>query len=113
MTKLWSNKSPEPTAVGAVSSAVAVHAASRRWLSFVRQDTRFFSHFPSVKSVASVVGNASDNDGSSTLPVEGRRRRQSPFLSVFIRVIREIRGVLLALTLVARVILVSRRVSIP
>ncbi len=30
------NKSPEPTAVGAVSSAVAVHAANRRWLSFFR-----------------------------------------------------------------------------
>ena len=30
------NKSPEPTAVGAVRSAVAVHAASRRWLSFFR-----------------------------------------------------------------------------
>src|SRR5208283_1906103 len=30
------NKSPEPTAVGAVSSAVAVHATSRRWLSFFR-----------------------------------------------------------------------------
>ena len=30
------NKSPEPTAVGAVSSAVAVRAASRRWLSFFR-----------------------------------------------------------------------------
>ena len=28
------NKSPEPAAVGAGSSAVAVHAASRRWLSF-------------------------------------------------------------------------------
>src|SRR5665213_3342142 len=28
--------SPEPTAVGAVSSAVAVHVASRRWLSFLR-----------------------------------------------------------------------------
>ncbi len=28
------NKSPEPTAVGAVSSAVAVHVAGRRWLSF-------------------------------------------------------------------------------
>src|ERR1035441_6473907 len=28
------NKSQEPTAVGAVSSAVAVHAASRRGLSF-------------------------------------------------------------------------------
>jgi len=36
MTKLWPNKSPEPTAVGAVSSAVAVHATSRRWLSFFR-----------------------------------------------------------------------------
>ena len=30
------NKSPEPTAVGAVSSAVAVHVAGRRWLSFFR-----------------------------------------------------------------------------
>jgi hypothetical protein len=42
------NKSPEPTAVGAVSSAIAsvkpreathlyeVHATSRRWLSFLR-----------------------------------------------------------------------------
>ena len=30
------NKSPEPTAVGACSSAIAVHAASRRWLSFLR-----------------------------------------------------------------------------
>jgi hypothetical protein len=30
------NKSPEPTAVGAASSAVAVHAANRRWLSFLR-----------------------------------------------------------------------------
>jgi hypothetical protein len=30
------NKSPEPTAVGARRSAVAVHAASRRWLSFFR-----------------------------------------------------------------------------
>ena len=30
------NKSPEPTAVGAVSSAVAVRVASRRWLSFLR-----------------------------------------------------------------------------
>ena len=34
--RLPPNKSPEPTAVGAVSSAVAVHAASRRWLSFLR-----------------------------------------------------------------------------
>jgi hypothetical protein len=30
------NKSPEPTAVGAVRSAVAVHVAGRRWLSFLR-----------------------------------------------------------------------------
>jgi|ERR1035441_1341713 hypothetical protein len=30
------NKSPEPTAVGAGSSAVAVHVTSRRWLSFFR-----------------------------------------------------------------------------
>jgi uncharacterized membrane protein YhaH (DUF805 family) len=30
------NKSPEPTAVGAGSSADAVHVAGRRWLSFFR-----------------------------------------------------------------------------
>jgi hypothetical protein len=30
------NKSPEPTAVGAGRSAVAVRVASRRWLSFFR-----------------------------------------------------------------------------
>jgi hypothetical protein len=35
-TSLMPNNSPEPTAVGAVSSAVAVHVASRRWLSFLR-----------------------------------------------------------------------------
>jgi hypothetical protein len=32
----WPNKTPEPTADGAVSSAIAVHAKSRRWLSFFR-----------------------------------------------------------------------------
>src|ERR1039458_10846496 len=36
----WPNKSPEPTAVGAVSSAVAVHVAGRRWLSFLRSAAR-------------------------------------------------------------------------
>ncbi len=35
-TSLMPNKSPEPTAVGAVSSAIAVHVVSRRWLSFFR-----------------------------------------------------------------------------
>jgi hypothetical protein len=35
-TSLMPNKSPEPTAVGACSSAVAVHAVSRRWISFFR-----------------------------------------------------------------------------
>ena len=36
-TSLMPNKSPEPlTAVGACSSAIAVHVASRRWLSFLR-----------------------------------------------------------------------------
>jgi len=35
-TSLMPNKSPEPTAVGAGRSAIAVHAASRRWLSFFR-----------------------------------------------------------------------------
>jgi hypothetical protein len=33
---MWPNKSPEPTAVGACSSAIAVHVARRRWLSFFR-----------------------------------------------------------------------------
>src|SRR5436309_1766652 len=37
------NKSPEPTAVGAVSSAIAVHVARRRWLSFLRSATFAFS----------------------------------------------------------------------
>ena len=36
MVAVWPNKSPEPTAVGAVRSAGAVHVASRRWLSFFR-----------------------------------------------------------------------------
>ena len=36
LLSLMPNKSPEPTAVGAVSSAIAVHAVSRRWLSFFR-----------------------------------------------------------------------------
>ena len=35
-TSLMPNKSPEPTAVGACRSAIAVHVASRRWLSFFR-----------------------------------------------------------------------------
>jgi hypothetical protein len=35
-TMMLPNKSPEPTAVGAGRSAVAVHVASRRWLSFLR-----------------------------------------------------------------------------
>jgi hypothetical protein len=34
--KLWPKKSPEPTAVDVVSSAGAVHVASRRWFSFLR-----------------------------------------------------------------------------
>jgi hypothetical protein len=35
-TSLMPNKTLEPTADGVVSSAIAVHAASRRWLSFFR-----------------------------------------------------------------------------
>jgi hypothetical protein len=35
-TSLMPNKSLEPTADDVVSSAVAVHVASRRWLSFFR-----------------------------------------------------------------------------
>ena len=35
-TSLMPNKSLEPTADGVVSSAIAVYAASRRWLSFFR-----------------------------------------------------------------------------
>jgi hypothetical protein len=36
ITISWPNKALEPTADGVVSSAIAVHAASRRWLSFLR-----------------------------------------------------------------------------
>ena len=36
MNTIRPNQSPEPTAVSAVSSAIAVHAASRRWLNFFR-----------------------------------------------------------------------------
>jgi hypothetical protein len=36
LRRLLPNQSPEPTAVGAGSSAIAVHATSRRWLSFFR-----------------------------------------------------------------------------
>jgi len=36
MPNMTPNQSPEPTAVGAVRSAIAVHVASRRWLSFLR-----------------------------------------------------------------------------
>ena len=35
-TSLMPNKSPEPTAVAAGRSAIAVRVASRRWLSFFR-----------------------------------------------------------------------------
>jgi hypothetical protein len=35
-TSLMPNKSPEPTGVGAGCSAIAVHVAGRRWLSFFR-----------------------------------------------------------------------------
>ena len=37
MTKMQPNQSPEPTADAA---AVAIHAASRRWLSFLREAAR-------------------------------------------------------------------------
>jgi hypothetical protein len=36
LLRVLPNKAPEPTAVGACRSAVAVHAASRRWLNFFR-----------------------------------------------------------------------------
>jgi len=36
ITISWPNKTLEPTADGAVSSAIAADAASRRWLSFLR-----------------------------------------------------------------------------
>jgi len=35
-TSLMPNKTLEPTADGVVRSAIAVHATSRRWLSFLR-----------------------------------------------------------------------------
>ena len=49
MTKLWPNKSPEPTAVGAVSSAIAVHATSWRWLSFFRWPHHIMRLLPTTK----------------------------------------------------------------
>jgi hypothetical protein len=36
ITISWPNKTLEPTADGAVRSAIAVHVVSRRWLSFLR-----------------------------------------------------------------------------
>lgn len=36
---MWPSKLPQPAAVGAVRSVVAVHAASRRWLSFFLSTT--------------------------------------------------------------------------
>jgi hypothetical protein len=44
------NKSQEPTAVGAFSCVIAVHAASRRWLSFLRteKETRKCDPFDAV-----------------------------------------------------------------
>ncbi len=51
------NKSPEPTAIGAVSSAVAVHATSRRWLSFfVRHRMRVSSYVLTVVLLLLVTG---------------------------------------------------------
>jgi len=44
------NQSPEPTAVGACRSAVAVHVASRRWLSFFRsaKEEKLFADGPAT-----------------------------------------------------------------
>ncbi len=47
--------SPEPTAVGAGSSAVAVHVASRRWLSFVRHHYTFMKRSHGYGICAAVV----------------------------------------------------------
>jgi len=59
------NKSPEPTAVGAVSSAVAVHVASRRWLSYVRRLTmRSLTHISLVVLLA-ILGCASPKNNRS------------------------------------------------
>ena len=40
MRDVWPNKPTEPTAVGAFSSAIAVNAARKAWLSFLRQATK-------------------------------------------------------------------------
>ena len=65
--ELWPNKSPEPTAVGACSSAVAVHVTSRRWLSFfVRRIDWRFTTIPRMFSQASQCDTraASMTDGT-------------------------------------------------
>jgi len=46
------NKAPEPTAVGVVNSAVAVDAASRRWLGFLDEGARSGRSHCSVRGCA-------------------------------------------------------------
>jgi hypothetical protein len=53
---MWPNKSPEPTAVDAVSSAVAVHVASRRWLSFGSLGALAFEHDEDTKYTVHIIG---------------------------------------------------------
>jgi len=51
------NKSPEPTAVGACSSAVAVHVTSRRWLSFFRDGPGAAQHLELNASTLFIANN--------------------------------------------------------
>ena len=58
MTRLLPNKSPEPTAVGACRSAIAVHVASRRWLSFCRWGNENMKIIVTIIATAIAVGTA-------------------------------------------------------
>ena len=65
---MWPNQSPEPTAVGAVSSAIAVHVTGRRWLSFLRwasevRATRIARHIFSGRTAVASGGGSPDAVG--------------------------------------------------
>ena len=53
----WPNKSPEPTAVGAGRSAVAVHVASRRGSAFLVRPHRVFGFCRAVFRCGGLVGS--------------------------------------------------------
>ena len=64
----WPNKSPEPTAVGACRSAVAVHVASRRWLSFLGCYTFMKNTLIIILSGLLICGCSRSSSGPRTTP---------------------------------------------